>query len=84
MRIMPRYSFLSSDGKNDPRYEDLELDDTPAASRMASKFARDVMATDPAYVPDGDFYSVRVIEDGVVLFTVLTFRAAATSGCQAG
>ena len=74
---MPRYSFQSSSGKGDPRYDDLELADSAAASRMASQFAREVLANDPADEPTGDFFSVKVLLDQAELFTVLTFRGEA-------
>lgn len=71
---MPSYSFVSSDGKGDPRFEALELEDSSAASRMARRFAREVMAADPAGTREGDFYSVKVMQDEALLFTVLTLR----------
>jgi hypothetical protein len=76
---MPCYSFIGSDGTTDPGYENLELEDPVAVSRMASKFGREVLGSNPDYAPGSDFFDVKVIENNVLLFTVFTFRPGALS-----
>ena len=76
---MASYSFIGSDGTTDPAYEELVLEDPAAVSQMASKFGREVLGALPDYAPSSEFFDVKVIENGSLLFTVLTFRARAQS-----
>ena len=70
---MPRYHFGSVDGKRDRDKEGTELPDIEAARFEATKYAGEVLQSDPAIVWHNGQWRVEVTDDdGVLLFTLLT------------
>ncbi len=68
---MPRYYFNTSDGRKHPDEEGVELSDDHHARVYATKYAGEVLMSEPESLKDGHTFNVEVVNElGVTLFAI--------------